>query len=51
MNTIRKLKESLKGILEYVEAKKPKTLPEAEHMLTLIGVIAKETLIETAVEG
>ncbi len=42
-----KLKNALVGIAEYVEKKKPTTLAEAEHMLTLIGVIATETLIET----
>jgi hypothetical protein len=32
--------DSLKTIARYIEAKKPKTLDEAEHMLDLISVIA-----------
>ena len=35
--------DSLKTIARYIEAKKPKTLAEAEHMLDLISVIADET--------
>jgi hypothetical protein len=35
--------DALKTIARYVEAKKPKTLAEAEHMLDLISVIADET--------
>ena len=34
----------------YIEAKKPKTLTEAEHMLDLISVIADETVGETEAE-
>ena len=44
---VAKLKAALKGILEYVEKKKPTTLVEAKHMLALISVIASETLNET----
>jgi len=46
VNDVTKLKTALKGILNYTEAKKPKTLAEAQHMLALIGVIAAETLFE-----
>jgi hypothetical protein len=41
---------SLKTIVRYIEAKKPKTLDEAEHMLDLISVIADETIREIAAE-
>jgi hypothetical protein len=40
----------LKTIARYIEAKKPKTLAEAEHMLDLISVIADETVGETEAE-
>lgn len=40
------LRSSMESILEYTESKKPKTLPEADHMLSVIGVIARETLLE-----
>ena len=36
--------DTLKTIARYVEAKKPKTLAEAEHMLDLISVMADETI-------
>jgi hypothetical protein len=36
--------DALKTIARYVEAKKPKTLAEAEHMLDLISVMADETI-------
>jgi hypothetical protein len=42
--------DSLKTIARYIEAKKPKTLAEAEHMLDLISVIADETVGETEAE-
>jgi hypothetical protein len=42
--------DSLKAISRYIEAKKPKTLTEAEHMLDLISVIADETVGETEAE-
>jgi hypothetical protein len=38
--------DALKTIARYVEAKKPKTLAEAEHMLDLIGVMADETILD-----
>ena len=41
---------SLKTIARYIEAKKPKTLDEAEHMLDLISVIADETIREIEAE-
>jgi hypothetical protein len=37
--------DALKTIARYVEAKKPKTLAEAEHMLDLISVMADETIL------
>ena len=37
--------DSLKTIARYIEAKKPKTLDEAEHMLDLISVMADETIL------
>ena len=40
---------SLKTITRYIEAKKPKTLTEAEHMLNL-SVIADETIREIEAE-
>lgn len=40
------LKAALESVLHYTEAKKPKTINEADHMLSLIGVIARETLKE-----
>jgi UDP-N-acetylglucosamine enolpyruvyl transferase len=43
--------DSLKTIARYIEAKKPKTLDEAEHMLDLISVIADETIVEASVDG
>jgi len=46
--TIKKLKEALKSISEYSEMK-PEDLAKAAHMLTLIGVIASETLKELEV--
>ena len=36
--------DALKTIARYVEARKPKTLAEAEHMLDLISVMADETI-------
>jgi hypothetical protein len=36
--------DALKTIARYIEAKKPKTLAEAEHMLDLISVMADETI-------
>ncbi len=42
--------DSLKTIARYIEAKKPKTLDEAEHMLDLISVIADETIVEASVD-
>lgn len=39
---------AMKGIANYIEKKKPVTLAEAEHMLAVVGVIAGETLLETA---
>ena len=42
--------DSLKTIARYIEAKKPKTLDEAEHMLDLISVIADETIREIEAE-
>ena len=42
--------DALKTIARYVEAKKPKTLAEAEHMLDLISVIADETIREIEAE-
>ena len=41
--------DTLKTIARYVEAKKPKTLGEAEHMLDLISVIADETIREAEI--
>ena len=38
--------DALKTIARYVEAKKPKTLAEAEHMLDLISVMADETILD-----
>jgi hypothetical protein len=43
--------DSLKTIARYIEAKKPKTLDEAEHMLDLISVIADETIREIEAEA
>ena len=43
--------DALKTIARYVEAKKPKTLAEAEHMLDLISVIADETVLDEEVAG
>ena len=37
--------DALKTIARYIEAKKPKTLAEAEHMLDLISVMADETIL------
>jgi hypothetical protein len=34
--------DALKTIARYVEAKKPKTLAEAEHILDLISAMANE---------
>jgi hypothetical protein len=42
--------ESLKTIARYIEAKKPKTLVEAEHMLDLISVVADEAIREIEAE-
>lgn len=42
-----KMGAALKSIADYIAAKKPKTLAEAEHMLALISVISTETLDET----
>ena len=38
--------DALKTIARYVEAKKPKTLAEAEHMFDLISVMADETILD-----
>jgi hypothetical protein len=38
--------DALKTIARYVEAKKPKTLAEAEHMLDLVSVMADETILD-----
>jgi hypothetical protein len=38
--------DALKTIARYVEAKKPKTLAEAEHMLDLISGMADETILD-----
>ena len=38
--------DALKTIARYVEAKKPKTLAEAEHILDLISAMANETILE-----
>ena len=38
--------DALKTIARYIEAKKPKTLAEAEHMLDLISVMADETVLD-----
>jgi hypothetical protein len=38
--------DALKTIARYVEAKKPKTLAEAGHMLDLIGGMADETILD-----
>ena len=35
-----------KTIARYIEAKKPKTLAEAEYMLDLISVMADETILD-----
>jgi hypothetical protein len=44
--------DALKTIARYIEAKKPKTLAEAEHMLDLISVMADETILhEDAAES
>jgi hypothetical protein len=44
--------DALKTIARYVEAKNPKTLAEAEHMLRLISVLADETILsEDAAES
>jgi hypothetical protein len=44
--------DALKTIARYVEAKKPKTLAEAEHMLDVISVMADETILhEDAAES
>jgi hypothetical protein len=45
-----KFMKALTTILEYTEKKEPKTLPEAHHMLVLIGLIARETLREAEME-
>ena len=41
--------DALKTIARYVEAKKPKTLAEAEHMLDPISVMADETILDAEV--
>lgn len=51
MTTAKAEAKALKGILEYIEKKKPKTYAEAVHMLDVIGVIAGETLNETKKEA
>ena len=38
--------DALKTIARYVEAKKPKTLAEAEHTLDLISGMADETILD-----
>ena len=38
--------DALKTIARYIEAKKPKTLAEAERMLDLISVMADETILD-----
>jgi hypothetical protein len=38
--------DALKTIARYVEAKKPKTLAEAGHMLELVSVMADETVLD-----
>jgi hypothetical protein len=38
--------DALKTIARYIEAKKPKTLAEAEHTLDLISVMADETILD-----
>jgi hypothetical protein len=43
--------DALKTIARYVEAKKPKTLAEAEHMLDLISVMAETIFHEDAAES
>jgi hypothetical protein len=44
--------DALKTIARYVEAKKPKTLAEAEHMLDLISGMADDTIFhEDAAES
>lgn len=45
---VEKLKKALESIVNYTSKKKPKTLAEATHMLTLVELIAQETLNETA---
>lgn len=47
MTTAKAEAKALKGILDYIEKKNPKTLAEAAHMLDVISVIAAETLNET----
>jgi hypothetical protein len=42
--------DALKAIARYIEAKKPKTFAEAEHMLDLISVITDETIREIEAE-
>ena len=44
--TMTKPIDALKTIARYIEAKKPKTLAEAEHMLDLISVMADETILD-----
>jgi hypothetical protein len=46
LNQMTKPIDALKTIARYVEAKKPKTLAEAEHMLDLISVMADETILD-----
>ena len=50
-----KMAAALKSIADYIENMKklgsPKTLPAAEHMLAMIGVIASETLDEVRKEA
>ena len=41
--------DALKTVARYVEARKPKTLAEAEHMLDLISVMADETILDEGV--
>ena len=38
--------DALKTIARYVEARKPKTLAEAEHMLDVISVMVDETILD-----
>ena len=47
MKAVEKMAIALNAIAAYIRDKKPATLAEAQHMLTVVSVIAEETLDET----